>query len=208
MKTKLAKIEKFLKNRVSDIILIVAVFLVFFLTGKNNSNNIPAAPQIEKKALQAETNAETPIPNANSPIAEIPTNVNGAPVPVTKMFPETVPNVDPNSAPGDALAESMKNLKGNDASANDLVNRNAYFNKLSQQLNQLQGQGSSDEVGTNSKSDEADEDEDTDVDVLQAEPDEVDEPVNDNQQTSPPPPANPYIGLDNPNPPSRPLVVE
>ena len=212
-------LKKFLKKRFSDIILVIAVLLVFFLTGNNNTSVKPPTPSSitsSDSTNPASTNSETlkdsesstltttnSAPENNPSSQPLPVNQNSVavdniqqqntnqPMPVNKMFPNPIQPIDQPQG-NNALGESLKNLKSNQATTEDIVNRNAYFQKLTEQLNQLQGSTSTDSEGTNNnqnnQAQEPTEDDEESVQIDADEEPEVDVDAALNQATPP----NPY----------------
>ena len=167
----LEKLLSLLKKRFADLILIVAVIAVFFLTGKKTTHEIETTKpenvsQIESPVVNVQVNlpAGGEVPNPIQPDSKFTQNPNipnaQTPQPESKTSdqenrnfqnpsnPQMNPNhnIFPSSSPNN-LGDSLKNLKGKSASTEDIVNRNAYFQKLSKQLNELQGDASSEGSG-------------------------------------------------------------
>lgn len=222
------KLFKLFKKRTSDLILIIAVFLVFFFTGNSSEKiteksqgNIIKDEQINSASEdiniindaannastinQNEINVAQPNINPNQPIE---------PKPLSQVYPNIKQNSTSNPLNESSLAENapstnslsntLNSLKSaQSATTEDIVDRNAYFQKLSEQLNTLQGSASSDSVGSdpNSKKEDTTEDDqenDTDFPVDEVEDYSEEIPV-------PLPGGNPYSDLNRFPPPK---VVE
>ncbi|HMO17772.1 MAG TPA: hypothetical protein PKA63_07140 [Oligoflexia bacterium] len=134
-----------LKTRSLDIALVLVVFAVFFLSGKNsniseqevlppteltpfsqNSVSNPSVPEIPKSP-----------PANNQQIPQFQNNLDN-----TTPYEEFIKTPSPAS-----LQDSFKSMEGGSISTEAIIERNAYFRKLSEQLKDLQGDVSTESTG-------------------------------------------------------------
>lgn len=226
------KIFLFLKKRLYDVILILFVAFIFFVdldeekhTRENNQNlnntevgqissdadsetslKKEAPPEETEKTIIQKTPLEIEQPQVNAQSAG---NIHPANAITQKPAPlsEVVSRMNTHQDAPNNLNSTLQNLKSTQGgtSTQDIVERNAYFQKLSEQLNTLQGSTSTDSSGSENQKDTSEDDQSNDesisVDEIDdfPEEDEAAAPVGGQQGV------NPYTDLNTIPPPK---VVE
>jgi len=142
----------FIKKRFIDICLVIVVFGVFIMSGKDPQpdTTIPEPELVDPATtvtqaisppLPAQTNnIAAPVNNyliPNKPTSPIPLSTN------TQVLPHQ--GTPKNQAPD--LKNTFKMLEGGTVSTEAIIERNTYFKKLSEQMRNLQGQVDSDSSG-------------------------------------------------------------
>lgn len=179
-----------LKKHAVDYILFLGVIAVFFLSGTSKPK-LPK-PSTDTETIASDTNSQ--VTNNEPSNSNPPTNIESPPnVPPPNEIKQAPANINPdlpaqsanpyaalmnrNITPenkNDNIQNSLKNLKGEAPSTEALIERNAYFKKLSDQLKDLQGNVSTDEEKPSKSNDQSLEstgptDEEDELDSVEAE---------------------------------------
>jgi hypothetical protein len=136
-----------LKKRFLDIILIVVVFGLFFLSGSEKelpeklNAPLPAAKE-EPEIKPVSTPFTIQSDDRNKPVSPslpIPSPSPYAPMPSPSNITSEIPH-----NPYQELKNSFEQIEGGTVSTEAIIERNTYFRKLSEQLKDLQGEVSTD----------------------------------------------------------------
>lgn len=146
------KIIEFLRTRALDVVLVLIVFTLFFVSGTKppeSTTNLPLVNtepppiQVDQVSSVDQTSVPAVIPTPGRAIIETP--------PLPPQAPQgqiaPIPMITPNPNPYKSLQESFKQVEGGSISTEAIIERNTYFRKLSEQLRDMQG-----EVSTESNS--------------------------------------------------------
>lgn len=157
-------ITNLLKKRGLDIVLVGVVIGLFFFSGKKElseeadkitNENIPVS-NLDNNKLESNKNeiiqenkpSSTPFPMINSN-TEKPAPIVNQRIPNQKPPSDVSNNVPtsfmtPNPNPYQELKDSFSQMGGGTITTEAIIERNTYFKKLSEQLQELQGEVSTD----------------------------------------------------------------
>ncbi len=151
-------IKEFVKKRALDIVLLVIVCTLFFISGKKETS-APVSPISPVSTVLDEKISEPTSDGHISEPARSPQSLSQKPLPLpTPQFgnsplpqadqegsPQRAPvvHMTPNPNPYQGLKDSFKQAEGGAITTEAIIERNTYFRKLSEQLRDLQGEVSS-----------------------------------------------------------------
>jgi hypothetical protein len=151
--------SELLKKRGLDILLVVVVFTLFFISGSKESEENPEdhdVPVIDTASslpsATQHTLQDTPAPNTRSPGIPQTKDIMPPSALTTQQRPSQLPppatDFTPHPNPYQELRDSFKQVEGGAVTTEAIIERNTYFKKLSEQLRDLQGEVSTESTGS------------------------------------------------------------